>query len=79
MLSFLNVGKRITSSSDNYLLLGSNAKENGLIVRQYVLKLISDIEILEKELFTVAVNKKPVLDFSYAMERFIRKRFGMLL
>ena len=49
LLSFLNAGKRIASISDNYLLFGLNAKENGLIVRHYVQRLISDIKILEKE------------------------------
>ena len=35
LLSFLNFGKIIASSSDNYLLFGTNAKENGLIVCRY--------------------------------------------
>ena len=32
LLSFLNVLKRIANSSENYVLFGSNAKENGLFL-----------------------------------------------
>ena len=49
LLSFLNVLKRIANSSENYVLFGSNAKENGLLFNRYVQKLISDIKILEKK------------------------------
>ena len=58
LLSFLNVGKGIVSSSKNYLVFGSNAKENGLIVHRHVRKLISEIKILQKEQFTVVVHEK---------------------
>ena len=56
-LSVLNVGERIASSSENYLLFRSNVKKCGLIVRRYVQKLRTDIKILEKENFTVVINK----------------------
>lgn len=46
LLSFSNVGKGIVSSSKNYLLFGSNAKENEFIVHLHVRKLISEIKIL---------------------------------
>ena len=36
LISFINVCKRVASSSDNFLLLGGNVKENSSIVRQYV-------------------------------------------
>ena len=56
-LSVLNVGERIASSSENYLLFRSNVKKCGLIVCWYVQKLRTDIKILEKENFTVVINK----------------------
>lgn len=72
LLSFSNVGKGIVSSSKNYLVFGSNAKENGLLFRRYVQKLISDIKIFEKEQFAVVVNEKPVLvEFQLKLQQMI--------
>lgn len=56
LLSFLNVGKRIASSFENYLIFGDNVKENGAVVRRYVLKLVSELRHLEKEVFEVQIN-----------------------
>ena len=36
LLSFLNVGKRIASSKENFLTFAGNVKENGIIRRRYV-------------------------------------------
>ena len=58
LLSFLNVGKRIASSSENFLTFGANVKENGKVVRRYVLKLVSELKVLEKEVFEVSVHNK---------------------
>ena len=44
LISFLNVGKRIASSLENYLLFGANVKENGIIVRRYIMKLVSELK-----------------------------------
>ena len=60
LLSFLNVGLRIASSFENFLLFGSNAKENGFIVRQYVSTLLADIKLLECKIFEVTVGSKIV-------------------
>ena len=56
LLSFLNVANRLASSSKNFLLFGANTKENGAIVRRFILKLLSDIKYLENNVFTVNVN-----------------------
>ena len=58
LLSFLNVGKRITSSFENVLLFGGNVKENGIVVRRFVTDLIPQIKILENEVFKITVNEK---------------------
>ena len=56
LLSFLNVGKRLASSFENYLVFGGNVKENGSIVRRYVLKLMTEIKHLESEVFTLNIQ-----------------------
>ena len=58
LVSFLNVEKRIASSFDNFLIFGSNAKENSLVVRLYIKKLLSDIKYLESTVFEVTVDGK---------------------
>ena len=34
--SFLNTGKRVASSSDNFLIFGANCEESSLVVKKYV-------------------------------------------
>ena len=47
LVSFKNVGKRISSSSENFLVFGGDADKNSVVVRRFVLKVLSDIEYLE--------------------------------
>ena len=56
LLSFLNVGKRIASSFENFITFGGNVKENGEVVRRYVLKLVSELRYLENEVFEIHIN-----------------------
>ena len=56
LISFINVGKRVASSFDNHTIFGANVKENGTVVRRYVLQLLSDLRKLESEVFKVNVN-----------------------
>ena len=58
LLSFLNVGRRICSSFENYLLFGANVKENGIVVRRFILKFMSELKHLESAVFTVNVGGK---------------------
>ena len=60
LLSFLNVGRRIASSFDNFLVFGANVKENCIVVRCFILKLMSDIKFIENEVFKVIVSGKEV-------------------
>jgi len=55
LVSFLNVGRRIASSQENFLVFGANVKENGL-VQNYLKKLVSDLKNLESEIFHVNVH-----------------------
>ena len=36
LISFLNVGKRVASSSDNILVFAGNVEETSLIVKKYI-------------------------------------------
>ena len=56
LISFLNAGKCIASSFENYLLFSANVKENGAVVRHYITKLMSDIAYLESKVFAVTVK-----------------------
>ena len=60
LVSFQNVGKRLVSSFENFLTFGANVRENGEVVRRHVLKLVTDLRNLEREVFTVLVNGESV-------------------
>ena len=56
LATFLNVGKRIPSSSETFLLFGSDAAEDSLVSRKFVTKAISDFMYLESKVFDVVLN-----------------------
>ena len=58
LVSFLNAGKRICSSFDNFLIFGGTVKENGIIVKRYVNRLVADIKYLESRYFKLNINGK---------------------
>ena len=58
LISFLNVGKRIASSFENYLIFGANVKENSGVVKRYLKILLKDIRYLENSVFSVTVDNK---------------------
>ena len=60
LVSFLNIGKRVCSSFENFLIFGGNVKENGEIIKRYVAKLVVDINYLESQTFDIKVNDKNV-------------------
>ena len=62
LLSFLNVGERIPSSSETFLLFGSDCDECSPVSRRFVLKIVSDIKYMESKVFHVDVfgNNQPV-------------------
>ncbi|XP_028408827.1 uncharacterized protein LOC114531418 [Dendronephthya gigantea] len=53
LVSFLNLGRKVLSSNDNYLLFGANCKEDCVPVRRFLQKCLSDISVLEKSTFQV--------------------------
>ena len=54
LVSFLNVGARVASPNDNFLLFGANCKEDHPAVRQFTKQLASQIEEIEKKTYTVS-------------------------
>ena len=53
-VSFLNVGPRVASPNDNFLLFGANCKEDHPCVKQFTQQLTSKIEAVEKKTYTVS-------------------------
>ena len=53
LVSFLNCGDRIASSSENFLLFGSNVDETSPAVAAYLSKLVSDLCYLESKFFII--------------------------
>ena len=60
LLSFLNIGKRIASSTENFLIFGANVKETSKVVERYLHLLKNEIKQLESKIFKVKVGKKDV-------------------
>ena len=59
-VSFLNVGKRILSSSETFMVFGGDVEENSLIVKRFVEKAIEDFIYLESKVFLVSVDTENV-------------------
>ena len=53
LISFLNVGPRVASPNDNFLLFGANCKEDHLVVSRFTVKLATDMEKIESKSYTV--------------------------
>ena len=53
LLSFVNVGKRVASSNDNYIIFGSNCEETAPAVRKYCQFLCKEIAQIEGKLFEI--------------------------
>lgn len=51
LVSFLNVGRRVASSYDNFLIFGSNCDESSPVTKKYVRSLLPQIAELEREEF----------------------------
>ena len=53
LVSCLNVGPRVASPSDNFLLFVANCKEDHKVVSLFLEKLVSEIEVVENKTFTI--------------------------
>lgn len=54
--SFLNIGRGVFSSNENYFLFGVNCKEDCILVVCFLKKVVSDISDLEKSIFFLDCN-----------------------
>ena len=53
LVSFLNIGKRVASSSDNFLVFGANLEESSIIVKRYVQSVCKQMADLEGKVFEI--------------------------
>lgn len=53
---FLNIGRGVLSSNENYLLFGANCKEDCIPFARFLKKVVSDISDLEKSTFSLDCN-----------------------
>ena len=48
LVSFLNVGRRVASSYDNFLIFGANCDESSPVTKKFVRSLVPQIAELER-------------------------------
>ena len=53
LVSFLNVGKRITSQNENFLLAGANCSESHVCMKRYARQLIGSIETISGKTYNI--------------------------
>ena len=53
LISFLNVGKRVASSSDNFLVFGANVEETSPVVKKYLNSVCKQIVDLDGRIFEI--------------------------
>ena len=58
LVSFLNVGQRVCSSAENFLLIGANCSEDCEPVRRYVVLLERQMTEIEGEMISVETGRK---------------------
>ena len=51
---FLNVGPRVASPNENFLLFGANCKEDHPAVKQFTMQISSKISAIEKNAYTIS-------------------------
>ena len=64
LVSFLNVGERLPSSKEQFLLFGGNVEENSDTVEKFLSLLVKDLKYLESKVFEVEnATKKVKVEF----------------
>ena len=71
LVSFLNVGERLPSSIEQFLLFGGNVEENSNADENFLYLLLKDLKYLESEVFEVENAPKKVLPNSMKMLSFL--------
>ena len=71
LVSFLNVGKRLPSSIEQFLLFGENVEENSNADENFLYLLLKDLKYLESKVFEVENAPKKVLPNGMKMLSFL--------
>ena len=66
LISFLNVGERIASESENFLIAGANCPESHVAMIRYARKLVSDIAYIMLRNYSLP-DSDPVLKFTFEL------------
>ena len=56
LLSFLNVGERLPSSDETYMMFGTDEEESSTVVRNYLKLLVTELKHLEENVFDVMLD-----------------------
>lgn len=62
----LNVGQRIASESENFLIVGANCSESHVAMLRYACKLVSDLAYVEKQNYSLP-DSDHVLKFTFEL------------
>ena len=54
LVSFLNRGKHVLSSNENFMIFGANCSEDAVVIRHYVSYLFKEISVMEKQSFSIS-------------------------
>jgi len=60
LISFLNIGRGVLSSNDNFLLFGGNCSENCDVMTRFIRNLMQEISEVETQTFSVNCNGSSV-------------------
>ena len=60
LVSFLNVGERLPSSKEQFLLFGGNVEENSSVVEKILSLQVKDLKYLESNVFEIEKETKKV-------------------
>ena len=54
LVSFLNRGKHVLSSNENFMIFGANCSEDSVVVQRYVSNLFKEISVMEKQSYSIS-------------------------
>lgn len=60
LISFMNIGRAVLSSNENFLLFGANCSEICTPVKRYIRILFNDISLIENKIFSLNLDGKTV-------------------
>ena len=63
LVSFLNRGKHVLISNENFMIFGANCSEDSVVVRRYVSYLLKEISVMEKQSYSIG-NREIRFKFS---------------